>query len=469
MNWRKYINKSSIALLAVIVLSSKALIFFNYYVIKITASTRGYINGESNYSKGQKDASNYLMQYLESESEVDWKLYQKNMLIPFGPRDFRLALLNDSSRSEMHRALLQGRNHPDDTDNYIWLYKNFGHFPFMQEAVEIWTKGDQYNEKLDSIAQYCHALIAKKGKNELDISLVKSEIIRINKELSVIEYSFSDVLSNTSRMVEGWLRIANVIFVILIVGGSGTYFIILIKRLEESEKELIANNSKLEDVNSALDRFAYSVSHDLQAPISSLKGLVELLKREGEQEQLPAYLNMMNDSLDRQDEYIKNVLIHSRNRRMANDLKLVELSVVIEEILMDLNHYNGRDKVEIEVDLPDNVVTDENRLKIVMSNLISNAIKYRDDSKAPKIKIYSKPHKDGTLITVEDNGIGIKGEHQAKVYNMFFVINDSKKGTGLGMYIVKDAIQQMNASISLESTYGSGTRFDVFIPHSSES
>lgn len=146
MKWKKYINRSSIALLAVIALSSLALIFFNYYVIKITASTRGYINGESNYSKGQKDASKYLLLYLESESEIDWKLYQENMLIPFGPRDFRLALLNDSSRSEMHRALLQGRNHPDDTDNYIWLYKNFGHFPFMQEAVAIWTKGDQYNE-----------------------------------------------------------------------------------------------------------------------------------------------------------------------------------------------------------------------------------------------------------------------------------------------------------------------------------
>lgn len=469
MEWKKYISKSSIALLAVIVLSSMALIFFNYYVIKITASTRGYISGESNYSKGQKDALNYLLQYLESESETDWKLYQKNMLIPFGPRDFRLALLNDSSRSEMHRALLQGRNHPDDLDNYIWLYNNFGHFPFMQEAVAIWTKGDQYNEKLDSIAQYCHAMIAKGEKDELNVSSVKSEIILINKELSKIEYSFTDVLSNTSRKVEGWLRIANVIFVILIVGGSGSYFIVLVKRLEKSEKELIENNSKLEDVNSALDRFAYSVSHDLRAPISSLKGLVELLKSEGEQEQLPTYLNMMNDSLNRQDEYIKNVLLHSRNRRMVNDFKLVELSVVVDDILKDLIHYDGMDKVEIKVDLPDNVVTDENRLKIVMSNLISNAIKYRDNNKAPTIEIYSKLQKDGIIISVKDNGVGIKAEHQPKVYDMFFVTNNSNKGTGLGMYIVKDAIQQMNASISLESTYGIGSRFDVFIPQYAES
>lgn len=312
-------------------------------------------------------------------------------------------------------------------------------------------------------------MISKKEINKLDISLVKREIIRINKELSVIEYSFSDVLSNTSRMVEGWLRVANVIFVILIVGGSGTYFTILIKRLENSEKELIANNTKLEDVNSALDRFAYSVSHDLRAPISSLKGLVALLKSEREQEQLPTYLDMMNDSLNRQDEYIKNVLIHSRNRRMANELKLVDLSVVIDEILMDLIHYEGRDKVEIIVDLPDNAVTDENRLKIVMSNLISNAIKYRDHNKVPKIEIYSRLQKDGTLITVKDNGIGIKPEHQSMVYNMFFVVNNSNKGTGLGMYIVKDAIQQMNARISLESTYGRGARFDVFIPQCSKS
>ncbi|MTI41673.1 sensor histidine kinase [Fulvivirga lutimaris] len=468
MNWKKYINKSSIVLLSVIALSSMALIFFNYYVIKITASTRGYINGESNYSKGQKDASKYLLQYLESESESDWKLYQKNMLIPFGPRDFRLALLNDSSRAEMHRALLQGRNHPDDLDNYIWLYKNFGHFPFMQEAVAIWTRGDHYNEKLDSIAQYCHAMIAKDEKNELDLSLVKSEIIRINQELSKIEYSFSDVLSNTSRKVEGWLRIANVIFVILIVGGSGTYFIVLIKRLENSEKELLENNRKLEEVNIALDRFAYSVSHDLRAPISSLKGLVDLLKREDEQEKLPVYLNMMIDSLNRQDDYIKNILIHSRNRRMVNDFKQVELSVVVDDILKDLIHYEGMDKVEIKVDLPDNVVTDENRLKIVMSNLISNAVKYRDDKKVPKIEIYSKRQKGGTLITVKDNGIGIEAEHQSKVYNMFFVTNNTNKGTGLGMYIVKDAIQQMNATISLESTFGLGTRFDVFIPQYDE-
>lgn len=466
MKWKKYINRSSIVLLAVIALSSLALIFFNYYVIKITASTRGYISGESNYSKGQKDAAKYLLQYLESESENDWKRYEENMLIPFGPRDFRLALLNDSSRAEMHRALLQGRNHPDDLDNYIWLYKNFGQFPFMQKAVSIWTSGDHYNEKLDSIAQYCHAMISKKKKDELDIGLVKSEIIRINNELSKIEYDFTDVLSNTSRQVEGWLRIANVIFVLLIVGGSGAYFIIFIKRLEKSEKELIANNSKLEEVNSTLDRFAYSVSHDLRAPISSLKGLVDLLKHEDEQEKLPTYLNMMNDSLNRQDEYIKNVLIHSRNRRMVNDHTLVELSVVVDEILKDLVHFDGMDKVEIKLDLPDKVVTDENRLKIVMSNLISNAIKYRDDSKAPKLEIYSKQQKTGTMIIVKDNGIGIKSEHQPMVYNMFFVTDNSNKGTGLGMYIVKDAIEQMNATISLESTFGQGTRFEVFIPHS---
>ncbi len=120
------------------------------------------------------------------------------MSVPFGPRDFQLALLNDSSRSEMRGALLHGRNHPDDLDNYIWLYKNFAHFPFMQEAVEIWTRGDHYNEKLDSIAQYCHAMTAKSERNELDGSSVKCEIILINKELSKIEYSFTDVLSNIS-------------------------------------------------------------------------------------------------------------------------------------------------------------------------------------------------------------------------------------------------------------------------------
>ncbi|WKV11454.1 sensor histidine kinase [Marivirga harenae] len=465
MKWKKYVNKKSIALLLVIVISSLALIFFNYYVIKITASIRSYINGESNYSKGQKDASFYLLRYLESESENDWIQYQENMLISFGPRDFRVALLNDSSRAEMHRALIQGRNNPDDTDNYIWLYKNFGQFSFMQEAVASWTKGDHYNEKLDSIAHYAHAKIAQDGKNQLDVDLVKAEIIRINKKLSEVEYSFSDALSRISRKVEGWLKLANVIFVILIVGGSGTYFLILIKRLEKSEKKLIANNTKLEDINAALDRFAYSVSHDLRAPISSLKGLVELLKLEGEQAQLPKYLNMMNDSLKRQDEYIKNILLHARNRRMVNDFRPIQLSVVIDEILTDLIHYDGRDKVEIKVDVPDEVVTDENRLKIVLSNLISNAIKYRDDHKVPQIEIFSSASPDGVLITVQDNGIGIQEEYQSKIYNMFFVTNNSKKGTGLGMYIAKEAIQKMNASISLASTYGSGTRFDLFIPH----
>ena len=109
--------------------------------------------------------------------------------------------------------------------------------------------------------------------------------------------------------------------------------------------------------------------------------------------------------------------------------------------------------------------TDSMRLKIVLSNLIDNSLKYRDEKKEkPFIRIEAAERDDVKLIIVKDNGVGIDQAYLDKIFHMFFRASENSKGSGLGLYIVKETLGKINGSIQVESSLGSGTTFMVRIP-----
>lgn len=234
-----------------------------------------------------------------------------------------------------------------------------------------------------------------------------------------------------------------------------------------AEKITQAKNAQLRKANAELDRFVYSASHDLRAPLSSLLGLIELAHKTTDRQELETYLKMMKGRIHHLDDFIKEIIDYSRNERLEVVRLPVNLYQLVEEISSGLKHLEGADKIEIQNEIPHDMVlpSDAMRLKIVLNNLLNNAIKYHDHNKESRfIRISVKPAGDGMIFSVTDNGMGIPAEHHDKVFNMFYRASDKSKGSGLGLYIVKESLGQLGGTVSLKSELGQGSTFTVQLP-----
>lgn len=232
-----------------------------------------------------------------------------------------------------------------------------------------------------------------------------------------------------------------------------------------SQKAILDKNDQLQKANTELDRFVYSASHDLRAPLSSLLGLIEVAKMD--QAGVDRYLDMMRAKIHDLEEFIKEIISYSRNTRMEVKKSPVKLKQAVEEVTEALTFSVGNPDVRIENWVPDEMVlqTDSMRLKIILSNLIDNSLKYRDDKKEkPFIRIEAVERDDVKLILVKDNGLGIDQVYLDKIFQMFFRASEHSKGSGLGLYIVKETLNKLDGSIQVESSLGAGTTFMVKLP-----
>jgi signal transduction histidine kinase len=230
-----------------------------------------------------------------------------------------------------------------------------------------------------------------------------------------------------------------------------------------AEKITIARNEQLQKVNAELDRFVYSASHDLRAPLSSMLGLIELTRKSGDPKEIRNYLDMMKGRIHHLDEIID----YSRNERLEVAKQPVNLHQLVEETTSNLKHLEGAERIDIQNEVPADMVlpSDAMRLKIVLNNLMNNAIKYHDHNKEkPFIRISMAPAGGGTHFSVCDNGMGIPAEHHDKVFNMFYRASDKSKGSGLGLYIVRQSLGQLGGSVTLKSRLGEGSTFTVLLP-----
>lgn len=251
--------------------------------------------------------------------------------------------------------------------------------------------------------------------------------------------------------------------VTLICSTAIMYFLMDIHH--HSEKAILNKNEQLQKANGELDRFVYSASHDLKAPLSSLLGLIEVAKLD--QKEVGRYLDMMKTKICDMEDFIKEIISYSRNARMDIRKNPVNLKKAVSEVTDALIFSAGNPNILIENMVSDDLVlhTDTMRLKIVLSNLIDNALKYCDVTKERSfIRIEAVERDNVKVIIVKDNGVGIDHLYLDKIFNMFYRASEKSKGSGLGLYIVKEALNMINGSIQVESTLGGGTTFVINIP-----
>jgi signal transduction histidine kinase len=238
------------------------------------------------------------------------------------------------------------------------------------------------------------------------------------------------------------------------------------RRLQILAKEVEIKNTNLEKTNAELDRFFYSTSHDLRSPLLSIKGLVNITRNETVDTKVIRYLDMMTERADRLDLFIRDIIDYSKNTRTQLSREMVDVTRLVEEVRDNFQFLEGAANIRfLDNILVDKVITDRTRLAVILNNLISNAIKYHNrdnDNQWIKVNIY--PSRKDLNIVVSDNGLGIGEEKQSKIFEMFYRGTETSKGSGLGLYIVKETIEKMNGSIRVESEEGVGTSFTVTIP-----
>ena len=233
-------------------------------------------------------------------------------------------------------------------------------------------------------------------------------------------------------------------------------------------RKIEEQNVLLEKTNEELDRFVYSTSHDLKAPLSSILGLIQLARMTDAQDELAEYHNMMEKRIHTLNGFITDIIDYSRNTRLGIDTAQVQIKPLVEEVVEGLQYFEGSQSIDIQILIPADLAieTDRGRLKIVLNNLIGNAIKYHDLNKSsPHILIDWEMREQTGVIKITDNGSGIEHELQDKIFDMFFRASQKSEGSGLGLYIAKEMTEKISGKIALESTYGEGTTFFLELPH----
>lgn len=294
--------------------------------------------------------------------------------------------------------------------------------------------------------------------------------------LSIIflEATSYSALAKTSPNPE-YLYLNYLTCLIVSMGLLMVYLKAMLKTNGESEKKLLfynarlkRKNARLRSLNEELDGYIYKTTHDLRAPLNSILGIIEICKNESDLNTIKSFVQLQEVSVRKLDSYIVDVLNLSKNTRLEIQLKEINLAELIHEIFHQLEHMESQASIhrDVQVHQYSKFYSDPHRLSMILSNLISNAIRYRDMTKnTQNVTVTAEVKPDKLYIVVKDNGLGIHKEYQDKIFDMFFRASEKVMGSGLGLYIVKEAVQKLGGKISLKSKPGVGSTFTVEIPN----
>ena len=222
---------------------------------------------------------------------------------------------------------------------------------------------------------------------------------------------------------------------------------------------------RLQDSNAALDAFAYTVSHDLRAPLRAMQGFSKALLEDfatelGEQGR--DYASRVVAAAARMDELIQDLLAYSRLSRTDMALSTVPLDEAVDSILLRMQPAITERRAAITVDKPLPAVRAHRAtLQQCLINLVNNALKFTTPDATPEVRIRAETHDGRVRCWVEDRGIGIAPDHHERIFRVFERLHGAETfpGTGIGLAIVKKGVERMEGQVGVESTLGQGSRF----------
>ncbi len=236
----------------------------------------------------------------------------------------------------------------------------------------------------------------------------------------------------------------------------------------KAEGAIRQQNLELKRLNKELDKFVYSASHDLRSPLTSLLGLINIAFTDtANPKAIETYLQKMRYTVNKLDNVLKEILSYSYNARLAVKAEKIEIENLINECFEKWKHLPDYDKIDKKLTIHQEraLFSDPYRLALILNNIISNAIKYRDIEKPQSIIEIDVKVSDMFYVAIKDNGMGIRQNYLPKVFEMFYRGSNKSEGAGLGLYITREAVEKLNGKISLASVYGKGSKFIVTIPN----
>ncbi len=247
---------------------------------------------------------------------------------------------------------------------------------------------------------------------------------------------------------------------------TGVEISMLNQALADKNRELEQRTAELQDTVQELERYSYSISHDMRAPLRAMKGYSDVLIEEASEtlsEEHQKFLHKISSASQRLDRLIEDVLSYSLLSRSKFKLKAVDADALIREII---EQYPGFQPPEVEIVIDGQlpvVWANEATLTQCISNLIGNAIKFVPKDKKPRIVLRADVHGKDATIWVQDNGIGIAPADLDRIFGIFVKVHavESYAGTGIGLSIVRRAAEKMGGQVGVESTLGEGSRFWV--------
>lgn len=305
-------------------------------------------------------------------------------------------------------------------------------------------------------------------EKEKELAQLESQL-ELNRQQQV-----NELLQEKQEQQEKRLRVQYILIVaaILIIVLIAAVLIISRKTAKEKEqllKEIRARKEELEEMNSAKDRVFAVVSHDLRSPLTSVQGILDLVKDEIiKGDDLKRLVEDIDLSVKENVNVIEDLLAWAKQQLSGFNLEQneVELKPLIRDVLTSHSFIALRKNVTLESSIADVVViADANALRIIFRNLISNAIKYTE--RGDTVQVESEEKEQSVVIKVKDNGIGIPKESVRKIFNSKTWSREGtkkEKGSGFGLSLSKEFTEKMNGNIWFESEEGEGTTFYVEFP-----
>jgi two-component system, sensor histidine kinase and response regulator len=247
----------------------------------------------------------------------------------------------------------------------------------------------------------------------------------------------------------------------------------IIGAIEEANKFYLANsmlsikNVELQKAYDELNKFAYSVSHDIKGPLSGILGAINLANEIDDITEMREMLFLMKKSVIKMDAYVLSM--HDYYSLQRGELKITEIDFkkVIDELKSIYSVLSKVNEVAFDISISQEGIfrSDYAPLRLIFNNLLSNAFKYQDrNSKHKSVEMTIEVAKSVATIYVKDTGIGILGSHIGEIFNLFYRSNSLEVGSGFGLYNVKSALMKLNGQIKVHSILHQGTTFKITIP-----
>lgn len=418
---------------------------------------------QSMLKENKKTFQNTANHFTKSGKEIFVEYY--GIIFQEGNNVYTVSTLNDITDKRQFLATLQAK---EETQKLI-MNSAFDAIICidMKGLITVWT------QRAERMFGWTESEALGKGLIDtiIPLNLAEAHKVGFAKHIETGEQKIlNKIVKLTARHKNGQVFPIE-LTVVFVNEKSNVFFCAYIRDISEEEqtKEILEKNVQdLQKLNSELDRFVYSTSHDLRAPLLSVLGLIDLTENTiklGESSDF--YFSLMKKSIHQMDATIKNILDYSRNARLEIRPQHIEVEKMIRNYIDSIFYLEKAKAIEFLLDIKEDAdfYSDSLRFSTLVSNLITNAVKYSREGVMSFVKVSFHANPNEAVLCVEDNGEGIPENKLDKIFDMFFRNSVKSSGSGLGLYICKEIVDKMGGELTVSSEHKKGSKFEIRLPN----